>query len=157
MDNFKKDIELLADSIEEIEESGFDLIAERNSALNFLKNIASEGANSFNNKLDKTLLRVHEIPMDLVPLIINFNGSAEAFTLITRKKYIFFVSNEEDNIFIYSFDSSSFSKGNITTSRPSQLLVLSYVDSDGETKFYDNSNMEIDPYEIIFELIKWGL
>lgn len=161
MEKFQEEIRLLAKkeigSSDKSEQKVVTSTSFDNSALEKLYEITEKGVEAYNDVTKSELLKVYNLPFELIPLFFNFDNYRQGFVLVTTKKHIFFVINEPDLIFIYSLDSKEKVLGKNFINKASQLLKLNFSKSENKTKYFDNTGMEIEPHDVVLQVIKWGV
>ena len=155
MDNFIKEIKKLlhngSDTInKEIAEP------DNNKALDKLFDIAAVGVDTFNNNSSYSV-KLHRLHADLMPLFFNFQSECNGFVIKTEKRFIFVMQSELNKIFIYGLTTKDGASARQSMTRAVQLFNLDYKKSNDEIKYYDSTNREIQPEEVVLQLFKWGL
>ena len=156
MEIFDKEIESLANEFLQKFGISDDNVEINNKALKNLRDIVENGAEKFNKTSRSEVLNVHDIPKGVVSLFFIFDVFEKAFLFNTQRKQIFFIAADSKTIYIFGMDSKLEVKAK-TPNKITQLLRLSYEMNGDEVKYFDNSNMEIDPYDVVLQVVKWGL
>jgi len=155
MDKFIEEIKSLSrnnstSNVKPISES------EESKALNILFDLALVGMETF-NKTGSCEIKLHKIPADLVPLFFNFHYDCGGFVIKTGKKFIFIMQSEQNKIFIYGLSSRDGYSVRHNMNKAVQLLILEFKNKENGVKFFDSTNKEIKPEEIILQALKWGI
>ncbi|MGI9533414.1 MAG: hypothetical protein ACR2NW_00550 [Thermodesulfobacteriota bacterium] len=124
-------------------------------ALNKLFEITEVGIDKFNEN-NSFPIKLHRLHADLMPLFFNFQSDSSGFIIKTENKFIFVMQSVNNNIFIYGLTSKDGADIRQSMTRAVQLFKLEYKDNNG-IKLYDSTNREIDPEEVILQVISWGL
>lgn len=155
MEIFDSEIESLANEFIQGFDVSNDNIEINNQALERLRDIVKNGVQRFNKTLGSEILKVYDIPKEVVSLFFTFDIFEKAFLFVTQKKQIFFIAADTKIIFIYGMNSNLEEKAK-TSNKITQLIKLRYEIKGGEVQYSDNTNMQVDPY-IVLQVVKWGL
>lgn len=153
---FDKKIESLANEFIQDFDVSNDNVEINNQALERLCDIVKNGVQRFNKTLGSKVLKVYDIPKEVVSLFFTFDIFEKAFLFATQRKQIFFIAADTKIIFIYGMNSNLEEKVK-TSNKITQLIKLRCEIKGGEVQYFDNTNMEVDPYDIVFQVVKWGL
>jgi len=154
MDKFLEEINKLSSKVDKSE-----IYPESNSinppAIDLLFKFSEKGINELkSNGLGS--VKLHRLPFDLVPLFFHFESSGEGFVISTAKKYTFFMQSADKKIFVFG-KAKKIGQAVTVNDKMQQLFNIDFAENDGDVTFYDSTNKELKPDEIVLLALNWSL
>lgn len=151
MDKFTEEIKKLSVNTEE-KDPDKDISDRYLPAIESLYNFADKAVLT----LKSSSVKLHRLPADLVPLFFHFESGGGGFVISTAVKYAFFMQSSENKIFIYgkSKKNGINSPGN---AKMQQLFNIDFTENNENVTFYDSTNKEISPEEIVLLALSWSI
>lgn len=112
-----------------------------------IKELKSNGLGSVN---------LHRLPFDLIPLFFHFESSGGGFVISTAKKYAFFMQSTDKKIFVFG-KAKKIGHDVTVNDKMQQLFNIEFRENNGVVSYYDSTNKELKPSEIVLLALNWSL
>jgi hypothetical protein len=123
--------------------------------LEILFSISEKAVNIYNLSSDEEALSVYRLPIEFLEMFLEIPGRRGGFYIISLTKLVIFFDEDPDLITVIGKIRNLNKNRNITTSKATQLLKVSFSNKSGKYEYKDNTGGKLNPYDIVSLLIRW--
>lgn len=120
-----------------------------------LFSISEKAVNIYNSSSDEEALSVYKLPIEFLEMFLEIPGRRGGFCIISLTKLVIFFDEDPDLITVIGKIRNLNKNRNITASKATQLLKVSFSNKSGKYEYKDNTGGKLNPYDIVSLLIRW--